>query len=95
MHVAGILPPRSQGETLLEYFFEEILWIYHIVHIPTVRKLHNKLYTDIENSKTPDYGHLALISTIFALSAYFASHTSGLFFGNSEATLLCHKWTIL
>lgn len=95
MHVLATLPTRNQGEALLEFFFEEVLWLYHIVHVPSVRKHFDKLYTTIENNQLPDFGALALISTIYALSAYFSSPASGLFFKHSEATTYCHKWTLL
>ena len=95
MHVLATLPTRNQGETLLEFFFEEVLWVYHIVHVPSVRKQFDKLYTTIENNEPPDFGALALISTICALSAYFSSSASGLFFKHNEAMTYCHKWTLL
>ena len=95
MHVVAMLPTRTQGEALMEIFFEEILWIYHLIHVPTVRAHFNTLYTSIENNQQPDYGPLALISTIFALSAYFSSKTSGLFFKHTESMSYCHKWTLL
>jgi len=95
MHVATTLPNRTRGEALLEFFFEELLWIYHIVHVPTVRKLFDKLYADIDNSRALEYGPLALISTTFALSAYFASTSSGLFFRHTEAMSHCHKSILL
>jgi hypothetical protein len=95
MHVAATLPIRTQGEALLEFFFNEILWIYHIIHVPTVKKHFDRLYKRIENHQPPEYGPLALLSTIFALSAYFSSKSSGLFFKYSESMFYCHKWTLL
>lgn len=96
MHnVVAALPTRGQGEALLEFFFDEILWIYHIIHVPTVRKHFDKLYTDIESHEQPEYGPLALISTLYALTAYFSSKSSGLFFRHTESTSYCHKWTLL
>lgn len=95
MHIVATLPARSQGIALLEFFFDEILWIYHIIHVPTVRKHFDALYTSIENNKQPEYGPLALLSTIFALTAYFSSKSSDLFFKHTESTSYCHKWTLL
>ena len=95
MNVVATLPTRIQGEALLEIFLQEILWIYHLIHAPTVTAHFNKLYNTIENGQEPDYGPLALISTIFALSAYFSSKTSGLFFKHADSMSYCHKWTLL
>ncbi|PVH76458.1 hypothetical protein DL98DRAFT_292932 [Cadophora sp. DSE1049] len=90
-----VLPSRSQGEVLLNYYFDHVNWIYHIIHKPTVRKLFDTLYTDIEMGRMPDYGHLSLIATLFALSAYFCGHTSGLYFKPSEAMNYSRRWTLL
>lgn len=94
-NVLAALPTRSQGDALLEFFFDEILWIYHIIHVPTVRNHFEKLYHNIENHQQPEYGQLALISTLYALAAYFSSQSSGLFFRHTESTSYCHKWTLL
>lgn len=79
----------------MEFFFDEILWIYHILHVPTVEKHFDRLYTAVENGQQLEYGPLALISTIFSLTAYFSSRSSGLFFKHSESMSYCHKWTLL
>jgi hypothetical protein len=94
-NVAATLPNRSQGVVLLEFFFDEILWLYHVIHVPTVRTHFDKLYTDIENNQQPEYGPLALISTLYALTAYFSSESASLSFKHSESMLYCHKWTLL
>ena len=94
-NIITALPSRSQGESLLKFFFDEILWIYHILHLPTVITYFDKLYADIETQQRPEYGPLALISTLYALTAYFSSKSSGLFFRYSESMSYCHKWTFL
>ncbi|KAG0645374.1 transcription factor [Hyphodiscus hymeniophilus] len=94
-NVVATLPSRSQGAVMLEFFFDEILWIYHIIHIPTVRRHFDKLYIDIENNQQPEYGPLALISTLYALTAYFSSEASNLSFKHSDSMIYCQKWTLL
>jgi hypothetical protein len=53
--------------------------------VPTVRHIFNDLYTKVEGGQHPGYNHLALISTIFALSAYFCSPSSGLYSDHEES----------
>jgi hypothetical protein len=80
-----MLPLRKQGEILLNYYFENADWIYRILHVPTVRWIFNDLYTKLEHDQHPSYSHLALISTIFALSAFFCSPSSGLYLDRAAA----------
>ena len=94
-NVVAVLPNRRQGDALLEFFLDEILWIYHIIHVPTVRKHFDNLYTAIEDRQEPEYGPLALISTLYALTAYFSSQSSDLFFNYTESMPYCYKWTLL
>jgi len=94
-NIVAALPRRHEGEALLAFFFDEILWIYHLVHVPTVRRHFEKLHSDIQHNQQPEYGPLALIATIYSLVAYFSSESSGLFFKESEAMLNCHNWALL
>jgi hypothetical protein len=94
-NIPAILPERDQGESLLNFYLDHVNGIYYIIHVPTVKKLFNQVYASLEHNQQPDYGHLALISTIFALSAYFSSPLSGFYFKHSEAMSYCHQWTIL
>jgi hypothetical protein len=80
---------------LLEYYFNHVSWIYHIIHVPTVERQFDNLYTKLEQNQQPDYGHLALISTLFALSAYFSSSSAGLFNDIPDQMLHCRRWTLL
>ncbi len=93
--VVRLLPCRSQGEMLLEYYFEHINWIYHVIHVPTVKEIFHTLYSNIEQNQLPNLGHLSLISALFALSAYFCSATSKLYFKVGESKAMCHRWTLL
>ncbi|KAK0106282.1 hypothetical protein ONS96_003922 [Cadophora gregata f. sp. sojae] len=94
-NLPALLPSRRQGEILLEYYLNHVNWIYHLIHKPTVRRLFDTLYTKIDMGEMPDFGHLSLIATIFALSAYFCSPSSGLYFKSSEAMNYSRRWTKL
>ncbi|KAH9213722.1 hypothetical protein DL95DRAFT_436295 [Leptodontidium sp. 2 PMI_412] len=94
-NIATLLPTRSQGEVILEYYLEYVDWIHHVIHAPTVRERFDSLYTNIEMGLPPNYAHLALISTLFALSAYFSTATSGLYFKPSESMIYSRRWTLL
>ncbi|KAH7395559.1 fungal-specific transcription factor domain-containing protein [Cadophora sp. MPI-SDFR-AT-0126] len=90
-----LLPSRSQGEVLLEYYFDNVNWLYHIIHKPTVRKIFDAVYTDVERGRAPDYGHLSLIATLFALSAYFCGPNSDTCLKYSDAMNYSRRWTLL
>ncbi|KAG4435384.1 hypothetical protein IFR05_009127 [Cadophora sp. M221] len=94
-NLATLLPTRSQGEVILEYYLEHVNWIYHVIHAPTVRERFDSLYTNIETGLKPNYAHLALISTLFALGAYFSTTTSGLYFKPPESMIYSRRWTLL
>ena len=94
-NLPALLPSRAQGTILLDYYFDHVNWIYHIIHKPTVRRLFDSLYTSIELGRIPDYGHLSLITTLFALSAYFCGPKSGLYFKSTEAMTHSRRWTLL
>ncbi|CAD6446006.1 66310165-71bb-4297-b1b6-a86131eefc64 [Sclerotinia trifoliorum] len=67
----SLLPSRKYARVLVKYFVENVIWIYHIIHIPTLESHLDRLYDDLEQNKQPQYGHLALLSAVFALSVYF------------------------
>lgn len=80
---------------MIDYYFSHVNWIYQIVHEPTVRQRFDSLYTSLFYGTDIKHDHLALISTIFALSAYFSGPMSGLHFKHSEAMLYSRKYTLL
>ncbi|KAH7370091.1 hypothetical protein BKA65DRAFT_602631 [Rhexocercosporidium sp. MPI-PUGE-AT-0058] len=94
-NLATMLPTRAQGEIMFEYYLDNINWMYHVIHVPTVWKRFDSLYTSIETGQNPDHAHLALIVTLFALSAYFSTEASGLYFKHSESMIYSRRWTIL
>ncbi|KUJ10776.1 uncharacterized protein LY89DRAFT_739766 [Mollisia scopiformis] len=94
-HLPSMLPTRIQGQILLDYYIDHVNWIYQIIHVPTVQKIFDIVYTHAEQNTVPQYGYVALIATIFALSAYFSSPQSNLYFHHSEAKRFSYRWVSL
>lgn len=92
LQILSILPTQAQGGALLEYYIQNVSWIYHIIHVPTVKAQLKSMYTALGQDRQPDYSHLAIISTIFALSAYFGYSTPDLQDAKSSC---CTRWTSL
>ena len=90
--IGSLLPSRDIGHILIEHFFQEINWMVHLVHVPTVRKHLHTFYNDMEDQQSPNFAHLALITTIFTLSAYFCSSASAL---NTHRKSDIHQWAAL
>ncbi|KAJ8058966.1 hypothetical protein OCU04_011950 [Sclerotinia nivalis] len=82
----ALLPSRKYARVLMEYFVENVIWIYHIIHIPTLESHLDKLYNDLEQNQQPQYGQLALLSAVFALSVYFQG---------VEPLSMTRRWTLL
>ncbi|EDN99829.1 hypothetical protein SS1G_02687 [Sclerotinia sclerotiorum 1980 UF-70] len=82
----SLLPSRKYARVLVKYFVENVVWIYHIIHIPTLESHLDKLYNDLEQNQQPQYGQLALLSAVFALSVYFQG---------AEPLSITRRWTIL
>lgn len=94
-HFYVMLPSRARGKELLDYYFTQVSWIYQVIHVPTVERQFNNLYLQLEQNQQPDYGHLALISSLFSLSAYFSSPSSGLFTDIPDQIANSRRWVLL
>ncbi|THV55382.1 hypothetical protein BGAL_0009g00320 [Botrytis galanthina] len=80
------LPSRKHARVLFDYFVDNIVWIYHICHIPTLESHLNRLYDDLDQNLQPRNDHVALLSAVFALSVYFQG---------AEPLSETHRWTLL
>ncbi|TGO36033.1 hypothetical protein BHYA_0137g00140 [Botrytis hyacinthi] len=80
------LPSRKHARVLFDYFVDNIVWIYHIIHVPTLESHLNRLYDDLDQNLQPRNEHVALLSTVFALSLYFQG---------TEPLSETHRWTLL
>ncbi|KAM0135616.1 hypothetical protein ACHAO1_004970 [Botrytis cinerea] len=80
------LPSRKHARDLFEYFVANVVWIYHIIHVPTLELHLNKLYNDLDQNLQPQNDHVALLSAVFALSVYFQE---------AEPLSKTRRWTLL
>ncbi|KAF5867961.1 putative c6 zinc finger domain-containing protein [Botrytis fragariae] len=80
------LPSRKHARVLFDYFIDNIVWIYHIIHIPTLESHLNGLYDDLDQNLQPQSDHVALLSAVFALSVYFQG---------AEPLSETRRWTLL
>ncbi|KAF7894151.1 hypothetical protein EAF00_007665 [Botryotinia globosa] len=80
------LPSRKRARVLFDYYVDNIVWIYHITHIPTLESHLNRLYDDLDQNLQPRNEHVALLSAVFALSVYFQG---------AELLSETRRWTLL
>lgn len=91
LQVHSILPSRKRAVRLFDYYVDHILVVYHIIHVPTVRNIIDIVYTLLEIGQRPRHDHIALLSTIFALSVYFGSSASTLQFESADPKTLFYQ----
>ncbi|KAH8701587.1 hypothetical protein BGW36DRAFT_371149 [Talaromyces proteolyticus] len=74
--VLSLLPSRMQAVSLLDFYIANIIPFYHIIHTPTIQKMLNTAYTQLEIGQQPPDDHVALLSAIFAIAAFFGPRPS-------------------
>ena len=87
------LPPKRLAEALLEHYLEKISWLYHILHHPTTRAMTQNIYCAIAEERKPNPGHMTLLFTILASSAYFWENNSILVMSSEERMATSEKWS--
>ena len=65
------LPLQTEAILLFENYAKHVDYIYRVLHLPTVRVLLDKLYLRLAQGYEVDLGHVSLLLSIFANSAYF------------------------
>ena len=70
--VVKTLPTHNQAVALFDFYVAKVNWLYHIIHVPTVRRHLDQVYEALTQMRMPPYNRLALITTILALAAYFS-----------------------
>ena len=90
--VLRILPPSSCTSSLLENYSQQIGWIFPVIHPPTFESHVENVYANLENGQKPDLGHLAIVATVFALSAYYFTSSGKLPFDAHEARTYAFLW---
>lgn len=68
------LPQREEATVLLEKYLNEITYIHHVVHLPSIRILIETLYDDLSQQVDIRPGNIALLLSILA-SATFSWNT--------------------
>jgi hypothetical protein len=89
------LPPKNEALCLLERYAEYITFLHHVVHIPSVRLLLDDGYKKLSLGHNVAPGHIALLLSIFASTAYTleASTADPLFLNQANATNCAISWT--
>ena len=90
--ILSLLPSRKQAIFLFEFYVKNIIPFCYIIHVPTVDCMLNTVYTRLENNQQPQHNHVALLSTIIALGAYFAPPSSRSHFNGTEAKHFSYQW---
>ncbi|CEN62802.1 hypothetical protein ASPCAL09431 [Aspergillus calidoustus] len=60
------VPLYQESRCLVEKYVEDLTYLVHIIHIPTMRATVDQLYRDIHVQKRPNPSHVALLSSIIA-----------------------------
>ncbi|KAL3494736.1 hypothetical protein BJX62DRAFT_26785 [Aspergillus germanicus] len=60
------VPLYQESRCLVEKYVEDLTYLVHVIHIPTVRAIVDHLYRDIHVQKRPNPSHVALLSSIIA-----------------------------
>ncbi|RDW59586.1 hypothetical protein BP6252_12673 [Coleophoma cylindrospora] len=93
--IVSTLPNRSQGHILINYYADHVNWIYHILHMPTIRRMNDLIYDALDQNQLPQHRHLALVSAVFGLSAYFGYSSPTFLFKGPDAKEYSYRWTSL
>ncbi|KAE8393437.1 hypothetical protein BDV23DRAFT_36435 [Aspergillus alliaceus] len=89
------LPPKNEASWLLERYTEYIAYIHYVVHIPSSRLLLEDVYKQLSLGSSPEPGHVALLLSIFASTAYMleAKAADSLFLNQANAVSYAISWT--
>ncbi|RSL93287.1 hypothetical protein CEP52_013332 [Fusarium oligoseptatum] len=89
------LPDRQEAKRLVDKYINDISFIHHVIHGPSVRRLVDQVYDTINQGNTAPMGPIALLIAIFANSTclWTAQDLSrNLFCGVSEARSQASLW---
>ena len=90
--ILSALPPWSYASALSDHYTQQVGWIFPVVHSPTLKTHIKAIYTSLEDGQMPDLGRLAIVTTVFAISAYYFSPSSKLPFDAHEARTYTSRW---
>ncbi|PGH20805.1 hypothetical protein AJ80_03432 [Polytolypa hystricis UAMH7299] len=69
------LPPYSRAVEFLEFYGTHVVWTYHFVHMPTLRRHLDETYQKLACGSSVEPSVVALLCAIFALATYFLRST--------------------
>ncbi|OGM41095.1 hypothetical protein ABOM_010425 [Aspergillus bombycis] len=89
------LLPKSEATWLLERYTEYIAFVHHVVHVPSARLILEDAYKQLSLGLNVVPGHVALLLSIFASTAYMLEpKTADSFFLNQANAISCATiWT--
>ncbi|KAI1615497.1 hypothetical protein EDD36DRAFT_190352 [Exophiala viscosa] len=92
VYLADCLPPRSQCDLFVSYYFESINWIYQAIHCPSFRSKYETLWVMPVNEI--DLIFLALLYAMMSPSALFIdpSTCESVGFESSKIRESAHLW---
>lgn len=93
--IGQALPARADAEVLFCEYVAKINWAHHIIHVPTTHRYMETIYKDLGRAERPSLSHLALVATIFAVTAHHSLGSLGLAISEADAQRSCRKWLLL
>jgi hypothetical protein len=64
------LPEREETRILIDKYINDISYIHHAIHGPSVRRLVDVVYDSVQQGHQPHMGSIALLLAIFANTTY-------------------------
>ncbi|KIX07653.1 uncharacterized protein Z518_02306 [Rhinocladiella mackenziei CBS 650.93] len=71
------LPRKEEAVLLMDHYVKYLDGLQHVVYIPTVRRIMDSIYANLEKGLPVIHSHVALLLSIFASSSMFSSHFDG------------------
>ncbi|KAB8204827.1 hypothetical protein BDV34DRAFT_196715 [Aspergillus parasiticus] len=85
------LPPKNEATWLLKRYAEDVTYLHHILHLPSVRRQMEDLYKQLSLGLRIEPCHVALVLSIFASTAYTLTPLTGgdAVFTNEQTAVKC------
>ncbi|KAJ5650817.1 uncharacterized protein N7484_004540 [Penicillium longicatenatum] len=65
------LPFYEESKLMVDKYLTDITYIHHVVHTPSVRKLVDELYQNLNHKASVKIGHVSLLLAILASTTFF------------------------
>ncbi|KAJ5646521.1 hypothetical protein N7490_002893 [Penicillium lividum] len=65
------IPLHNESKQILDKYLADITFIHHVVHSPSVRKLVEEIYQNINGKSSIKLGHVSLLLAILASTTFF------------------------